>query len=54
MNMKTAAASSATPMPIWTLRFGHLATTPAPSHAPSTAAAIIEISVSDVDRDELA
>ena len=29
------------------------ATTPAPSQAPSTAAAIIENSVSDVDRDEL-
>ena len=40
-----AATSSALPIPICTLRFGQLATTPAPSHAPATAAAIIRISV---------
>ena len=33
-------------MPTWTFRFGQPATTPAPSQAPSTAAAIIEKSVS--------
>ena len=33
-------------MPIWTRRFGHDATIPAPSHAPSTAAAMNATSVS--------
>ena len=46
INISEAAASSAAPMPICTLRFGHFATTPAPSQAPATAAAIIEKSVS--------
>ncbi len=32
-------------MPIWTLRFGQLETTPAPSQAPRTAATIIDSSV---------
>ena len=43
--MMTANPSSAVPIPIWTFRFGQLATTPAPSQAPATAAAIIENSV---------
>ena len=42
---KIAAASSAKPIPICTLRFDQPATMPAPSHAPATAAAIIEMSV---------
>ena len=46
ISISVAAASSAMPIPIWTFCFGHFETTPAPSHAPSTAAAIIENSVS--------
>ena len=45
MNISTAAPSSANPIPICTKRRGHRETMPAPSHAPSTAAAIIEKSV---------
>ena len=40
-----AAASSAKPIPSCTFRFDQPATMPAPSQAPATAAAIIEISV---------
>ncbi len=40
-----AAASSARPIPTWTLRLGHEATTPAPSQAPATEAAIMPIRV---------
>ena len=40
MNISRAAPSRATPIPTWTFCRGHDATTPAPSHAPSTAAAI--------------
>ena len=40
-SIKLAATSSAAPIPIWTLRRDHLATTPAPSQAPATAAAIM-------------
>ena len=43
--MIAAATSSSTPMPIWILRRGQPATMPAPSQAPTTDAAIIEISV---------
>ncbi len=44
-SIRPAASSSATPMPIWMLRRGQLATTPAPSQAPATAAAIISTRV---------
>ena len=52
-----AAASSARPMPIWTRRRGQPATTPAPSHAPATEAAIIarerrHLDLDDRDEDE--
>ena len=43
--MMPAAAKSSTPMPIWMRRRGQPATTPAPSHAPATAAAIMSTSV---------
>ncbi len=42
---KKAAASSASPIPICTRRRGQEATTPAPSQAPATEAAIMPISV---------
>ncbi len=41
MTNRTAATSSATPMPIWMARAGKRATMPAPNQAPTTAAAII-------------
>jgi hypothetical protein len=40
MTMSAAATSSANPIPIWMLRRGHEATTPAPSQEPIAAAAI--------------
>ena len=43
--MIAAATSSKTPMPSCTRRRDHVDTTPAPSHAPATAAAIIVSSV---------
>ncbi len=45
MNIRVAAPSSAAPMPSCTFCFGHDDTTPAPSHAPRTAAAMRENSV---------
>ena len=45
MAKKDAAASRAQPMPIWTLRRGRPATTPAPSQAPRTEAPIMPRSV---------
>ena len=39
-SMMAEAASSALPMPIWIARRGQPATTPAPSQAPSTEAAM--------------
>ncbi|MBP1605530.1 MAG: hypothetical protein H6Q08_904 [Acidobacteria bacterium] len=46
MNMSHAAASSADPMPICTLRRGSSETTPAPSDAPNTDAPMSSTSVS--------
>ena len=46
MNISTAAPSSAAPIPTCTFCRDHDATTPAPSQAPSTAAAISANSVS--------
>jgi hypothetical protein len=40
-----AAASSAIPIPSWIFCRGQRATTPAPSHAPATAAPIMSTSV---------
>ena len=45
MAKKVAAAISARPIPIWTRRRGQAATTPAPSQAPATEAAIMPMSV---------
>ena len=44
-SMSAAATSSAIPMPSCTRRRDHVATRPAPSHAPTTAAPIISASV---------
>ena len=49
---KVAATSSATPMPIWTFRRGQPATTPAPSHEPSTGRDDHEDQGHDVDLDD--
>ena len=45
MSMRPAAASSAEPMPSWTRARLQRDTTPAPSQAPATAAAIMDARV---------